>query len=142
MNAIISHLSSLTARIAVTLPASFIVITLALTAVQPAWSQNETKSGRQAYKVGDGVTAPKVLSKTDPEYTPDAKDAHIEGTVILRCVITSEGVADDITVVQGINPGLDQKAMEAIAKWTFQPGTKDGQPVDVYATIEVNFRVK
>jgi TonB family protein len=44
-------------------------------------------------------------------------------------------------VVRSLSPGLDQKAMEALSQWTFQPGTKDGKAVPVWATVEVNFRL-
>jgi len=96
----------------------------------------------KAYKVGDGVMQPRVLSKVDPEYTQEAKGAQIQGTVMLQAVVTAEGTADNITVVNSLDPGLDEKAIEAISKWTFQPGTKDGSPVPVWVTIEVHFRLK
>ena len=51
-------------------------------------------------------------------------------------------VARDITVVRSLEPGLDDKAVSAVQQWKFQPGAKDGQAVDVKATIEVNFRLK
>ena len=96
---------------------------------------------QKTYKMADGITAPKVLHKVEPKYTQEAKDAKIEGAVVLKVVVTSEGKADNIEVVKGLDPGLDQSAMDAVAQWEFQPGTKDGQPVNVAATIEVNFRL-
>jgi TonB family protein len=131
----------LAASLAVT--AAFVVATLAV-------SPGRAQEGRLAqgpvavqktYKMADGITAPKVLHKVEPKYTQEAKDAKIEGAVVLKVVVTSEGKADNIEVVRGLDPGLDQNAMDAIAQWTFQPGTKDGQPVNVAATIEVNFRL-
>jgi len=44
-------------------------------------------------------------------------------------------------VVRGLGLGLDEKALQAISQWKFRPGAKDGQPVAVMATIEVNFRL-
>jgi len=93
------------------------------------------------YKVGDGITAPKVLSKIDPQYTPEARADKVSGTVTLMMVIGDNGIARDITVEQGIGSGLDEKAVEAIQQWLFQPGMKDGHPVSVRATIEVNFKL-
>lgn len=52
------------------------------------------------------------------------------------------GQARAITVVRGLDAGLDLKAIEAVEKWHFQPGTKDGEPVPVRAQIEINFRIK
>jgi protein TonB len=93
-------------------------------------------------KMGPGATPPKVLQKTDPEYTPEAKAAKIDGTVLLSLVVGSDGVARDIQVVRSLDPGLDNKAMAAVQNWKFQPATKDGQAVSMKATIEVNFRLK
>jgi TonB family protein len=120
---------------------SFAVMSLALTAVRPVWSQEGTKQGK-AYKAGNGVMQPRVLSKVDPEYSQEARRDQIEGSVLLQAIITPEGIADNITVVKGVGSGLDDKAIEAVSKWTFQPGTKDGSPVPVWVTIEVNFRLK
>jgi len=117
--------------------ASFAVIAMSLTLVHPVWSQDGGK--RPVYKAGNGVSMPKLLHRVDPEYTPEAKADHIEGTVLLKLIVSAEGNAEDVSVVKSLNAGLDQKAIEALAKWKFQPGTKDGRAVAVYATIEINF---
>jgi TonB family protein len=77
----------------------------------------------------------------EPQYTEDAKIARIQGSVRLSLVINEQGRADDIKVVVSLDPGLDQQAVEAVRQWQFAPGTKDGAPVSVTATIEVNFRL-
>jgi len=123
-------------RIALSI-ASFAVLAMSLTLVHPVWSQDGGK--RTVYKAGNGVTMPKLLHKVDPEYTPEAKADHIEGSVVLKLIVSAEGNAEEVSVVKSLNAGLDQKAIEALSKWTFQPGTKDGRPVAVYATIEINF---
>lgn len=93
------------------------------------------------YRVGDGVTAPKLIQQVEPKYTQEARDAEIQGTVRLSAVISKEGVPEDIKVVKGIDPGLDKNAVEALQQWKFEPGTKDGKPVRVIANIEVNFNL-
>ena len=95
-----------------------------------------------AFKVGNGITPPKLLHKIDPKYTEDARTAKISGAVLLRVVVGTDGKAHDINVVSTIDPGLSQKAVEAVQQWDFQPGQKDGQPVNVFAQIEVNFRLE
>ena len=100
------------------------------------------QSDDKTYRVGNGVSAPKVLKKSDPIYTQGATDSKIEGTVLLTIVVGSDGVARDIQVVRSLDAGLDSAAMAAVQNWQFQPGTKDGQAVSVKATIEVNFRLK
>jgi TonB family protein len=94
------------------------------------------------YRVGGNVSAPRVISRTDPAYTDEASAAKVEGTVLLSVVIGTDGVAHDINVVKGVGSGLDEKAVEAVQKWHFAPGTKDGEAVKVKAQIEVNFRMK
>lgn len=95
-----------------------------------------------AYKVGAGVTPPKVLSRVDPAYTPEASEAKLEGTVLLSVVIGADGTAHDINVVRHLGGGLDEQAVIAVQKWRFAPGEKNGTPVSVRAQIEVNFRIK
>jgi len=92
-------------------------------------------------RVGGGVTAPSLLSKVEPEYSKEALKAHIEGTVILYIVVDPEGKATNFRVVRGLGYGLDEKSIEAVKKWKFRPGTKDGKPVNVAATIEVNWKL-
>jgi TonB family protein len=93
------------------------------------------------FKVGHGVKPPRVLSKVDPEYTQAARAAKLQGTVLLAIVVGSDGAAHDIHVIRTVGSGLETKAAEAVRRWKFQPGTRDGQPVSVRATIEVNFRL-
>ncbi len=97
--------------------------------------------GGGVFRVGGGVSAPVVLYKVDPEYSEEARKAKYSGTVVLQLVVDSSGRARDIRVVRSLGLGLDEKAIEAVNKWKFRPGVKNGQPVAVQATIEVNFRL-
>jgi len=97
---------------------------------------------RNVYHVGDeGVASPSVTYKVQPSYTPEAKEAKIQGGVVLTLVVNAQGRADDIKVTQSLDPGLDANAVAAVGQWLFKPGMKDGQPVDVAVRIEVNFRL-
>jgi TonB family protein len=95
----------------------------------------------KVYKIADGIEPPTVAYKVEPEYTPEAKADHIEGTAILSVVIGADGSPRDVVVVKGINEGLDRNAVAAIINWRFNPGKKDGNPVAVQATIEMNFKL-
>jgi periplasmic protein TonB len=97
--------------------------------------------GGGAYRIGGGVSPPSVISKVEPEYSEEARKAKWQGTVILQLVVDEHGMPRDMRVTRSLGLGLDQKAIEAVGKWRFKPGMKDGKPVPVIATIEVNFRL-
>jgi TonB family protein len=97
--------------------------------------------GGGAYRIGGGVSAPSVLSKVEPEYSEEARKAKWQGTVVLQLVVDDQGRPQNLKVLRSLGLGLDQKAIEAVEKWRFKPGMKDGKPVPVMATIEVNFRL-
>ena len=97
--------------------------------------------GGGVFRVGGGVSQPAVIFKVDPEYSEEARKAKYSGTVMLAVIVDIEGHARDIHVVKSLGMGLDEKAIEAVEKWKFKPGMKGGSPVNVRATIEVNFRL-
>ncbi|MGI8988678.1 MAG: TonB family protein [Bryobacteraceae bacterium] len=119
-----------------------IAIGLAAAGHFAVWSFPLQSSSGKVYKMADGITPPKVLHKVDPDYTEDARDAKIQGTVLLSVEITPDGTAQNVQVQRGIDAGLDNNAVSAVRQWRFQPGMKDGQAVTVAAAIEVNFRLK
>jgi protein TonB len=97
--------------------------------------------GGGVYKIGGGVSQPKLVSQVEPEYSEEARKAKWQGTVVLSLVVDDKGHPQQIKVSKSLGLGLDQKAIEAVEKWRFEPGKKDGKAVAVYATIEVNFRL-
>ncbi len=97
--------------------------------------------GGGAYRIGGGVSPPSVIYKVEPEYSEEARKAKFQGTVLLFVVVDEHGNARDIRILRPLGLGLDQKAIEAVQKWKFSPGKKDGKPVPVQAQIEVNFRL-
>ncbi len=98
-------------------------------------------SGPGVYRVGNGVTAPRLLHKVEPAYSEEARAAKLQGAVLVYVEITPEGRATNARVVRGLGAGLDEKAVGAIEQWRFAPGAKNGVAVTVAATIEVNFRL-
>jgi TonB family protein len=97
--------------------------------------------GGGVFRVGGGVTAPTLLFKVEPEYSEEARKAKYQGTVVLYVEVDASGKARNLRVIRSLGLGLDEKAIEAVNKWKFKPGFKDGKPVTVAATIEVNFRL-
>jgi len=93
------------------------------------------------YKIGPGIAAPVVLEKQEPVYPSKEKADKVEGKVVLNLVVGTDRRAHAIKVTRSVTPALDASAVTAIQNWVFQPGTKNGKPVAVRATIEVNFRL-
>ena len=97
--------------------------------------------GGGVFRIGGGVTSPRLLSKVEPEYSEEARKAKYQGTVMLAVEVWEDGIAHNIRVVRSLGLGLDEKAVEAVRKWRFLPGKKDGKPVRVAAQIQVSFRL-
>jgi TonB family protein len=87
------------------------------------------------------VSQPSVIAKVDPLYSPIARIAKYSCTVSFRIIVNARGYAQDLNLVRGCGYGLDENAAEALLHWQFNPGWKDGQPVAVRATIDVNFKL-
>jgi TonB family protein len=96
---------------------------------------------KPAYRIGGGISAPVPIHKPEPGYTEEARKAQLQGTVILFIVVDENSDPRNLKVIRSLGMGLDRKAMEAVNQWKFRPGMKDGNPVPVQATIEVNFRL-
>ena len=97
--------------------------------------------GGGVFRVGGGVSAPVLVFKVEPEYSEEARKAKFQGTVVLYVVVDDKGMPRELRVVRPLGLGLDEKAIEAVQKWRFKPGFKDGKAVPVAATVEVNFRL-
>ena len=102
---------------------------------------DDAAPGDTALRVGAGVSAPQLISKTEPEYTEQARAAKYQGSVLLYIEVGPDGAAHNMKVIRSLGLGLDEKAIDAVSQWKFKPGMKNGQPVTVQATIEVNFRL-
>ena len=84
----------------------------------------------------------KVIYRVEPEYTADAREKKIEGTVLLSLTIDHDGVPQNVQVKRSLYPSLDQSAVDCVRKWRFEPAMKDGQPVSMFVTVEVYFHVE
>lgn len=100
-------------------------------------------TGGGVYRPGDGATAPTVIREVKPVYSGEAMRARIQGSVILEAVVQRDGTTRDIRVIRSLDPGgLDRQAVLAAEQWRFNPGRRDGQPVDVLVTIVLDFRIQ
>jgi len=94
------------------------------------------------YKVGGDVSEPKVRSRVEPVYTFVARQARIQGTVLLHAIVTKDGGIQISRIIRPLGYGLEESAAEALSKWTFRSATLLGQPVNVALFIEVNFNLR
>lgn len=97
--------------------------------------------GGGVYRPGGGVSAPRVVHKQEPEYSEEARKAKFQGTVELSLIVDPAGRPNSIRVSRSLGMGLDQKAIEAVRQWKFEPAKKDGQPVAVAIKVLVDFRL-
>ena len=95
----------------------------------------------RVFLIGNGISPPKVIYAPGPEYSKEARSAGYEGIVVLGMVVETDGRLYGIKVLRSLKYGLDEKAIEAVKKWRFQPALKDGKPVAMYISVEVNFRL-
>jgi protein TonB len=94
----------------------------------------------QAVRVGGQIKEPKKLKNVNPAYPDIAKQARVQGVVILECTISPQGKVTDVKVLRGI-PLLDSAAIEAVKQWVYSPTLLNGVPVPVIMTVTVNFRL-
>jgi TonB family protein len=92
-------------------------------------------------RIGDGVKPPSKIYGPAPQYTEVAREARLQGVVIVEAVIDAHGCIADEKVLKGLPMGLDQAALAAMQGWVFEPATRKGKPVDVYYTLSVNFKL-
>ena len=95
----------------------------------------------ELFHVGGGVSAPKAIYSPDPEYSEEARKAKYQGTCVLWLIVGPDGRPRDIRVARTLGLGLDEKAIEAVKNWRFEPAMKDGKPVAVPINVEVSFRL-
>ena len=98
-------------------------------------------AGGGTFRVGAGVSAPRAIYDPDPDYSEEARKAKYQGTVLLWLIVGADGKPRDIRVQRSVGMGLDEKAIEAVRQWKFEPAMKDGQPVPVEVNIEVSFHL-
>ncbi len=94
--------------------------------------------------MGAGMKPPVKVFGPEPGYTEEARQARIQGSVILQIVIDKQGqvAVDSVEVIKGLPLGLDTLARETVKGWKFKPATLEGEPVAVYYTLILNFSLQ
>jgi len=96
----------------------------------------------QVFNIDDGVTPPRITRYIAPEYSDAAREAKIEGMVVVEAVIQADGTVGAIAVKRSLHPDLDHNAVYALQQWRFEPSRRGTVPVDVWLFIEMNFQLK
>lgn len=97
--------------------------------------------GPGIFHVGDGVSAPRPIFTPEPEFSEEARKAKYQGVVVLNIIVGTDGRVHTPRVVRSLGMGLDEKAIEGVKTWKFDPSKKDGRPVAVEMNIEVAFNL-
>jgi TonB family protein len=98
--------------------------------------------GGDSGRGGGQLTRPTLIYRIEPEYSEEARKARYEGTVILETIVRKDGVIEIVRLARHLGFGLDECAIEAVKKWRFRPGMKNGKPVDVPLKVEVSFNLR
>jgi TonB family protein len=106
------------------------------------WKTLEGIKPAGPYIAGGPVTPPMIIYQRIPAYTEAAREARIQGIVLLQAVVSKDGTVNSIKIVNGLGYGLDESAVQTVGKeWRFKPGALNGKPVDVQVSIEISFRL-
>lgn len=95
----------------------------------------------EVFKIGGEVSAPKKLYDPDPDYPKEALQSKLQGTCSLELIVGADGKPRDIEVTHKLGSGLDEKAIEAVKSWRFEPAMKNGKPVAVRILVSINFHI-
>ncbi len=109
------------------------------------WEGAPLPTGRQqlpGFEISEpGLKHPQLLSKVEPAFSEQARRSRYEGSVLLKFTLSKQGTVDEVSVVDPLGLGLDEEAIKAVKQWKFAPGLKDGVPVPVIESVEVNFHL-
>ena len=95
----------------------------------------------EPFRIGDGIRPPARVVDVAPVYPPEAREARVQGVVILEVTLSRTGEVSDVEVVRS-TPLLDEAAVAAVRQWRYEPTLVDGEPVSVLMTVTMNFALR
>jgi TonB family protein len=95
----------------------------------------------KAVRLSPSMLAPVPLLRVDASYTDTARQKRVNGAVLLRLVVGTDGRAHRVQVLRSLGSGLDENALQVMPLWRFQPGFQGEQPVAVLTHIQMSFRL-
>lgn len=99
-------------------------------------------TGGGPYRPGSGITAPSILREVRPDYTDEGRRRGVEGDVVVEVVVRADGSVGSVKLLHGLDAGLDQRAIDAVRQWRFNPARRYGAPVDVIVEVAVEFKLR
>lgn len=131
-------------RLLVSLSFALLVVGGSLSAAVSAFPLANVAPQSTVYTPGNGVSLPEVIEEFKPDYTREAMQQGIQGSVWMAVVVGATGDVTDVAVTTSLDDkyGLDEQAVESARRWKFKPGMKDGKPVAVRVTIQMTFTLK
>lgn len=105
------------------------------------FAANSPQKTGKVYTPGGDVTPPKLIHYVEPAVSQSSKTAFAAGTVRILTVVTRGGIPTELRVTKGLDADQNRAALNAVKQWRFRPGLKDGRPVNVRVTVEVEFRL-
>jgi TonB family protein len=112
------------------------LVTLSVSAQTPA------PANEPVYDQGDGVSLPRVTKQVYVHYTSRTMREKVQGTIKLKCVVSSEGTTRNVEIVSRLDEELDDNAVAALKQWKFEPGQREGKPVAVRITVDMTFTLR
>ena len=103
--------------------------------------QDGLSADRTVFSPSELTTKAQILTRPEPSYPEEARQANVEGTVVLRAVFAADGAVQNMLVLRALPYGLTERAMAAARRIKFVPATKDGRPVSQFIQIEYNFNL-
>jgi TonB family protein len=105
--------------------------------ILPAQNPPQTDD-EQVYDLGPGVSPPRVIKQTTPQY-PNGRGVRASGSVIIGLIVSSKGLPKDPHILKSLDKDLDQSAVDAVKEWRFAPAQKDGKAIAVRVSLQIEF---
>ena len=125
-------------------PVWIVIIVAALAVVAAGRVEAQQQREPQPVRPVPVVVQPSVVRQVQPEYSTAALKARVAGDVHVAAIVRPDGTVDTAAVIKSPDPalGLDERALDAVRKWTFEPGTVDGKPAPFMVTLVLEFRIR
>jgi len=98
-------------------------------------------TGGGVFRMGSGATPPRAIYSPEPEFSEEARKAKYQGVCTLGVIVDAQGHPTNIRVLSSLGMGLDEKAIQAVKTWRFEPAMKDGHAVPFEIAVEVDFHL-